>query len=162
MTAMADCCRSAYLYAQSLDNSGDASCWRIRSLGEYQEVDCEERERTAVLHAIDYVQNSGRKWLLGNESLECMVTYRGDCLVSIKPLTRDAGGRLAPVTLIFNVFGDHRESAARALNDCETLTRRELSAEHHVAIGDFEKIMRWPSIFIALHILVCSRGRGND
>lgn len=157
MTASSSSQESAYLYAQGLDNSGDTLCWLSRAVGEYQELDYADPQRVTFLHSLDHVQNIGRQWPVGSDSLECTVTYRGDCLIKIKPLTRDIGGRVAPVILLFNVFSDLRKNAARMLFDCEALMQRELSTEHHEAFNQLGKIMHWPRIIIALHILLYSK-----
>lgn len=154
--------KSAYLYAQSLDNSGDSLCWRSSAGGEYQELDLSDPQRAAMLHALDYVQNTGRDWPVGSESLECKVTFQGDCLVKVKPLTRDAGGRVAPVILLFNVFFGIRKNAGRMLFDCEALMLREFSSEHRAAISSLERVMSWPFLFIVLHVIIHSRKCKND
>lgn len=162
MTAESERYKSAYLYAQSLDNSGDSLCWRSSACGEYQELDLSDPQRSAMLHALDYVQNTGRDWPVGSESLECKVTFQGDCLIKIKPLTRDAGGRVAPIILLFNVFCGIRKSAGRMLFDCEALMRREFSSEHRAAIYSLGRVMNWPLFFIVLHIIIYSRKFKND
>jgi hypothetical protein len=157
MIAKSNGIESAYLYVQNLDNSGDTLCWRSRALGEYQELDYGDPQRGAVLHSLDYLQHNGRQWSVGYGGVDCRVTYRGDCLIKINPLTRDVSGRAAPVILLFNAFGERRKNVARMLFDCEALMQRELSAEHRVAIGHFDKVMNWPVFLIMLHVIFYSR-----
>lgn len=148
----------AYLYAQALDNSGDSLCWLSKTPGEYQELDYADPRRAEVLRSLDHVHNSGRLWPVGSDSFECKVTFQGDCLIKINPLTRDVGGRIAPIVLCFNVYGELRQGVTRMLLDCEALMRREFSVEQHSTIDAFEKILSWPVIFIAIHIFLFSRG----
>ncbi|WP_286736599.1 hypothetical protein [Pseudomonas sp. PGPPP4] len=148
----------AYLYAQTLDNSGDSLCWLSKTPGEYQEIDYADPRRTEVLRSLDHVHNNGRLWPVGSDSFECKVTFQGDCLIKINPLTRDFGGRLAPIVLIFNVYDGLRQSVARMLLDCEKLMRRDFSVEQRSAIDALEKILSWPVVFIAMHIFIFSRG----
>lgn len=153
---------AAYFYAQSLDNSGGSVCWRSDAPGEYEELNVDEMERGLVVHAIDSVQTDGRVWAIGGAGVDCKVTYQGDCLITIDPLTRDASGRIAPVVLLFDAYSEFRLNVAGMLGDCEFLMQRELSAQQLEFVGRLESLMRLPSLFIAFHILIYSRKSRHD
>jgi len=162
MTARSEELNSAYLYMQNLDNSGDTLCWRSDVWGEYQELEYGDQERDAALHVIDDIQNNGRQWSIGTGEIDFRVTFHGDCLIKLSPLTRDVGGRVAPVLLLFNAFGKLRVNVLRMILDCEALTHRKLSVEQRELIFQFDRMMRWPAICIAMHIFICSRKYTDD
>lgn len=128
MTAQHNCRNNVYLYAQSLDNSGKNPCLSSKDPGEYRELETDAPERATLLRINDSLSNYGRHWRLGTSSLDCRIGHHGDCLITVRPLTRDHSGRLAPVILIFNIWDDQRRLAPAALEDGSKLMRRELSA----------------------------------
>lgn len=162
MTAAHNGRGSAYLYAQSLDNSGENPCMVSTTPGEFLELDAGDPARPALLLNIDSLSNDGWHWQLGTVSLDCRVNRRGDCLVTLRPLTCDDSGRLAPIMLLFNIWDDQRKLAASMLVDCGHLMKRELSADHLRDIARLQQIMGWPSLLIALHTLIFSRRPTHD
>lgn len=162
MTAAHNGRGSAYLYAQSLDNSGKNPCLVSATAGEFLELDAGDPARPALLHVIDSLSNDGWHWQLGADSLDCRVNRRGDCLVTIRPLTRDDSGRIAPVMLLFNIWDSQRQLATPMLVDGGQLMKRELSVEHLRDIARMQQVMGWPSLLIALHTLIFSRRATHD
>lgn len=162
MTAQHNCRGSAYLYTQSLDNSGKNPCLGSRAPGEYRELETGEPERAALLRIIDSLSNDGLHWQLGTPSLDYRVNLYGDCLVTMRPLTRDDSGRVAPIMLIFNIWNEQRHLAAPMLVDAGQLMQRELSADHLNDISRLKQVMSWPPLLIALHTLIFSRRATHD
>jgi hypothetical protein len=162
MTAARNERGSAYLYAQSLDNSGNNPCLVSTTPSELLELDTSDTVRTALLLNIDSLSNDGWHWQLGTVSLDCRINRRGDCLVTLRPLTRDNSGRLAPIMLLFNIWDDQRQLAAPMLVDGGQLMKREFSAEHLRDIARLQQVMSWPSLLIALHALIFSRRPTHD
>lgn len=162
MIAKNDHASSLYLYAQSLDNSGDAECWVTAGDGECQELGSYDSQRVEMLHRLDHVQNHGRRWQFCSKSFECRVTHEGDCAIKIYPLTRDETGRLAPVMLLFNIPNETRTYAPRILFDSQVKTGRRFSYEDHAAIFNLERTLRWSLLLIRLHIFFFSKVSKND
>lgn len=162
MTAAHNSRGSVYLYAQSLDNSGKNPCLSSTTAGEFLELDASDTLRPALLLNIDSLSNDGRHWQLGTVSLDCRVSLRGDCLITLKPLTRDNSGRIAPIMLLLNIWDDQRQLAAPMLVGGGQLMKREFSADHLRDIARLQKVMSWPSLLIALHALIFSRRPTHD
>lgn len=162
MTVVHNSRGSVCLYAQSLNNSGKNTCLISTTLNGFLELDADDPARLALLRVIDTLSNDGWHWQLGADTLDCRVNCRGDCLVTIRPLTRDVSGRLAPIMLLFNIWDDQRRLATSILLDGGLLMERELSAEHLRDIARLNQIMRWPPVLIALHTLIFSRRAPHD
>lgn len=162
MIAKNDRASSSYLYAQSLDNSGDAVCWVTGADGECQELNSYDSQRVEMLHRLDHVQNHGRRWKFCSNGLECRVSHEGDCAIKIYPLIRDEAGRLAPVILLFNIHNGMRKSVPRILFDSQVKTGRRFSYDDHAAIFNLERTFRWPLLLIRLHIFFFTKVSKND
>lgn len=158
MTAVVDLSREAYLYAQDLDNLGGTEYWRVTAGG----TTCERLLPTdprlpAVRGRLDVLESMGRGWLIGGSDLPCRVDVRGDCVLTVRPLTRDMHGRISPVLLLFNALSPEREQAAEAVAAIPELMGRELAPQHLTSSVRIKRVLSWPRFLLLLHIAFFSR-----
>ena len=163
MTANFDLSREVYLYAQALDNQGSSEYWRVSEGGPNFELLPQDDERlVAIRDAIDRLQATGRSWSIAAGNLACYVTWRGDCVITIRPLTHDVAGRVSPVLLLLNVLAPSRSLGTQAWAGIPTYMQRELLPDDQTSLARLAKILSWPRWVLFLHIFLFSRSIGND
>lgn len=160
---MLDLSQHAFIYAQALDNEGNPEYWLVRDDGSaFDRLTLSDARLPAIRRYIDELMATGRVWSSGSEGLECRVSWSGVCVISIKPLTRDADGRLSPVLLLFNVLGRKRVQGTIALASIQSVMGRELVSADVKHIAELKKFLQWPRLLILLHIVFFSRRKKID
>jgi hypothetical protein len=160
---MLDLSRHTYLYAQALDNKGDPEYWRAHEAGTaFDRLTLDDSRLPLIRDFLDELTVTGCHWRIGDEGLDCRVSWKGACVITIHPETRDVDGRISPVLLLFNALGHGRSQAASALNKLEALTGRSLNVSERKAIGGLNTLMSRPRLVILFHILFFSRRAKSD
>ena len=163
MTAKLDFSGDAFLYAQALDNSGKSEYWHISDCAAgLRPLEPEDVRRRAIQESIDKLQATGRNWPIFGGGITCRVSWSGDCVITFRPTTRDADGRISPVLLICNVFSVRENQILLAWESIETCLHRELSQEDKSVVTHLARMLRWPQWLLFLNILIFSRSLKND
>lgn len=158
MTAELDLSHEVYFYAQDLDNAGGTEYWCVTDGG----ATCNRLLPTdprlaAVRERLDASAASGRDWRIACEGVKSRVSVGGECVLTVYPQTRDVGGRLSPVLVLFNALAPAREQAAVALTVIPTLMGREVMPNHASSAAQLGRVLSWPRFFIVLHMIFFSR-----
>lgn len=163
MTAKLDFSGDVFLYAQALDNSGDSEYWHIsgHAAGLWL-LKPEDVRRHAIRDSIDTLQATGRSWPIFGGGVTCRVSWSGDCVITFRPTTRDADGRVSPVLLICNVFSAQENQILLAWESIATSLHRELAQEDRSAVTHLARMLRWPQWLLFLNILIFARSAKND
>lgn len=155
---MLDLCHHAYLYAQALDNQGDPEYWQAGHAGAALDRLALGDERLPLIRRlIDDLASIGRRWSIGTGRLDCRVNCKGECVITIHPVTRDVDGRISPVLVLFNALGPRRLQAVTALSELEGHMGRSLSSVDRAEIEQLKKLLLRPRICLAFHIMFTSR-----
>jgi len=163
MIAMLDLSREAYFYAQALDNQGGTEYWRITEGGTVSEkLLPEDPSLSAVRSLIDTVQSHGRVWHIAHSGLPCRLINGGNCVLTVTPETRDSGGRLSPVLLLFNALGPSRQQAAVAFMSIPSTMEREVSNDYEKIARHLKRIIALPRWIIYLHMAIFSEKHTHD
>lgn len=158
MTARLKLAHEIYLYAQDLDNLGGTEYWRLTAGGSVRERLLSTDPRlSAVRDHLDELGTSGREWLIGGAELPCRVNSRGDCVLTLRPLTLDVNGRISPVLLLFNALAPGRGQAVKAIEALPALMGRELAQPQLVRAAQLKRSLGWPAVFLCLHIFMFGR-----
>lgn len=163
MTSKLDLNAGAILYAQALDNKGSAEYW---SLEDYLKPPIRltlfDPRLQAIRDLLDDIQSNGRVWGCGSHTVTVKFRYSGECVIMIKPLTRDIGGRVSPVLVLLNALGGGRKLGAEALFSIERHLKRELACDGKAEIRKLSKILRRSRFLILLHMIIFSKRIKND
>lgn len=163
MTAKIDLARAVYGYAQVLDNLGASEYWCVADCDLAPELLQPNDQRTqAISSAIDRLQATGRSWSIAGGSVTCRVTWSGDCVITIRPLTLDVDNRVSPLLLLCNVFAPKPMRIACACECIPVHMRRELADDDHKALSRLGSKLRWPNWLLFLHLFLFSRSIEND
>lgn len=150
---------SAYLYAQKLDNSGDAHylcfdadnrCWNFMPTG--------DDRLTPLRRTLDAISENGRCYMQF-EGLTCYALFSGQVLVKLSPMALDAGGRVSPILLLFDIFSEHREQAlARLPGQLQRMSRR-LSPVVEAQLSILNLRLARPKLLFLLSLLFCRKAK---
>jgi hypothetical protein len=157
MTSLLRAESSAFIYAQTLDNSGDSEYWRfdVGSLGA-QRIDLRDPKRKAVRDVLDTVQAEATARLIGVDLL-----YRrqrsGAYVITVKPVTLDKDGRISPVLVVFPDLKVMRLLGQRTLLTIESDLGRHFSEQTRHGIDRFSRILTWPLYLVRIYLFICSR-----
>lgn len=151
-----------YIYAQALDNSGETDYWCASNSEVYKLSKYSDPEAVVFREFIDDVQTNGRHWPIIAGNLQCRVTWKGNCLITVKPMTLDEAGRLSPVLLFLNIYKNQRRDVINVLETLSNITGREISDDDDNGINHLERVLNWPRWRIFLHIAIYSRRVRND
>lgn len=163
MTSVLDLKRSAYIYAQDLDNKGGTEYWCISDSGtKFDRLTVSDQRTSVICKYLDEVNIYGRHLSLGSESFNCQVRWSGIFIVTIKPKTLDVNGRLSPVVVIFSLFSADRHQAAAALDAIPKMLGRELGQTTLKDIAIFRRNLKRPSLLLWLSSILLSRRKKND
>lgn len=163
MTARLDLGREAYLYAQDLNNKGGVTYCRVSEGGAVGEQLVRPDPRLPrVRQWLDQILSVGRVWSVGGSALMCRVSFSGECVITVRPLTLDVDGRVSPVLLLFNALGPSRQLGAAALAAVPTLMNRQFDSASLAAIAQLKRLLGLPRWFLFLHIVFRSKKALND
>lgn len=125
--------KSLFVYAQSLDNSGEVEVWQMSDLKNLKRVHNDIKTLSKLTSAIDKIEQEGRYWKLGSEKVSFRVAFNGDCYVKIKPTVLDSAGRVSPILVVSNVYSNNRLVLADCVRNIKFITTRDC--------GEVEKII---------------------
>lgn len=162
MTSQINYLKEPFIYAQSLDNSGNTECWAISPDLVAKKITPSETDIKSILNTIDSVRSEGRVWSIGNDYVKFYVLLNGACVVRIKPLDLDASGRSSYIQIVANNFSETRLMAAEALSNVSDITYRRTDGSEVTIAARFKKILRLPRWFIFIHMCLFSRRVFND
>ncbi|MYM65701.1 hypothetical protein GTP45_02490 [Pseudoduganella sp. FT55W] len=148
-----DLSRSIYLYGQALDNSGDVEYWCTQDGGHrHDKLESTDGRLRGIRHVIDEVLSTGRLLPISTTEFECRATLDGSCVVVVRPVTKDADGRVSPVLMLFSLYSGGRHSAIASLRAIPAFMGRELSIETGKQFPHLGRLLNWPRplIFFAL------------
>lgn len=150
---MLDLSKTAYFYAQALDNSGNAEYWKVDDSGaRFQQI---ESDHTHLLREkIDHSINFGQQLFSHSDYLECRATWNGEGVITIKPLTLDINGRVSPILLILNIYGEPGSNVATMLRYIPELTGRKLSEAALDEIKKLQRLLKLPRLLLLLLLLL--------
>ncbi len=94
--------RKAYIYTQTLNNTGNTKYWVSSVFNSINNLPSVSDEAGFVRDLIDELSDNGREWEIND--ISCVVKLNGNCLITIKPSTLDSAGRTSPILILFNVF----------------------------------------------------------
>lgn len=154
MTSKLDLRYEAYLYAQDLNNEGGVAYCRISGGGAVGErLVMPDQRLPHVRQLLDEIQNAGRAWAVGGNALSCRISLTGDCVITVRPVTLDANGRVSPVLLLFNALGPSRRLGAAALTAVPTCLNRQLDQSTLQGLARLKQLLALPRWIIFLHIV---------
>ena len=157
---MLDLSKTAYFYAQALDNSGDVAYWKVDDGGViFQQIDSDHTH--LLREKIDHSINFGQQLFSHGDYLECRATWNGEGVITIKPLTLDINGRISPVLLLLNIYGESRSNAAAMLRYIPELTGRKLSEAALDEIKKLQRLLNLPRLLLLL-VLLLSKLRNKN
>lgn len=162
MTSLLRSEAGAFLYAQALDNEGDPEYWWLPTGGASPErIDLADERAVAVRELIDDVQaNSIPRQLRGG------LYYRrqkpGAFVITVKPETLDADGRVSPVLAVFPDFNALRDMGERAVQSIEIDLGRRLSVPTRHAIARLSKVLVKPPCLARAFLYLQSSRVGDD
>lgn len=163
MTTVLDLKRSAFIYAQDLDNKGGTEYWCISESGtKFDRLKVSDQRTSVICEYLDEMNIHGRHLSLGSESFNCQVRWSGIFTVTIKPKTLDVNGRLSPVVVIFSLLSANRHQAAAALDAIPKMLGRELGQTTLKDIAILRKNLKWPSLLLWFSSILLSRRKKND
>lgn len=162
MTSQTSLLDRTYVYAQSLDNSGKTDCWALSDSGKLEKIDTLKYDMNLLLDTIDTARTEGRYWSIGNKNIVFYVLFSGACVVRVKPLTLDVGGRLSYVQIVTNFYSGDRVVAAQALGNLAEITGRVTDGSEVKVAARLNKILKLPRWLIFVHIVLFSRRFSND
>lgn len=163
MTSKLDLRYEAYLYAQDLNNEGGVAYCRVSDGGAVGEQLVRPDQRLPhVRQLLDEIQNAGRAWAVSSNALSCRVSLTGDCVITVRPVTLDAGGRVSPVLLLFNALGPSRKLGAAALTAVPTYLNRQLDQPTLEAVARLKQLLALPRWILFLHIVFQSKRALHD
>lgn len=145
--------RHAYLFAQALDNSGDSEYWVASAHGEsYDKLDHTDQRLRLIRNQIDKAAELKQNLPLQGQELNWQTTLSGVCLITARPITLDAGGRISPVLMLLNIYGGTRGQTAYILRAILGAMGRELSKNAIAEIDQLQQMLNWPRpiLFVAL------------
>lgn len=150
---MLDLSNDAYIFSQALDNNGDAEYWSIRKNGEiFRKLNQKDEKLRSVRRNIDETMASGSCLFQGQE-LACWVVQSGVGVISIKPTTLDAHGRISPVLILFNIYAGMQSDIAVAVRAIPHVMQRKLSLGVIAEIEKLQRVLKWPRALVFLSIL---------
>ena len=152
----------AYAYAQALDNSGDAKYLCLSDRANVMQIDQTGKSAVMVRNCIDGLQQDGRNWNIAGDAITLRVSYKGDCILKVNPLTKDVAGRISPVLFVMNVYGGSRHSVMSFQKNIETELGRKISETDKAAFRKVNKILSWPAWLIFFHVVLFSRKVSYD
>lgn len=151
--------RSAYLYAQELDNSGDTHYLAFDAdTRSWNQMPMGDDRLTPLRLTLDTLSESGRCYMQ-SEGLSCHAGFSGEALVKLSPTTLDAAGRVSPILFLFNVFSDHREQAIAGLPSQLGRMSRKLSPAVEAQLSILRSRLARPKVLFFLSLLFCRKGR---
>lgn len=163
MTLKLDLRREAYFYAQDLDNEGGVRYFRTTDNdAPIEQVDSSDQRLPQVRRLLDEIQNRGRAWAVAGNPLPCRVSFSGDCVVEVHPVTLDSAGRVSPVLLLFNALSQSRSLGTTALTSVATRLNRTLDKQTLDALGQLKRLLALPRWIIFLHIIFNSQRARRD
>jgi hypothetical protein len=162
MTSQINYLKEPFIYAQSLDNSGNTECWVISLDLVAKKVTPSESDVKSILNTIDSVRSEGRVWSIGNQNVRFYVLLDGACVVRIKPVDLDASGRFSYIQIVANNYSEIRVMAADALSNIADITSRRTDGSEVTIANRFKNILRLPRWFIFIHMCLFSRRVLND
>lgn len=163
MIASFNLSRQAYLYAQTLDNQGASEYWSISLDGTGIEPVLSSDPRTVLVRdALDTLQANGRSLPLTTKAITCRVMWDGNCVVTIRPLTRDVHGRVSPVLFLCNILGSRRASIMEAWESIASVTGRQFNKHDRAELTCLASRLQRPRWIVFLYILFFSRRPKND
>lgn len=162
MTSQTSSFDRTYVYAQSLDNSGKTDCWVLSENGKPIKIETSTRDMTFLLDTIDQARTEGRNWSIGNKNIVFYVLLSGACVVRVKPLTLDVGGRLSYVQVVTNYYSKNRVIAAQALSNLSEICGRETDGSEIEIANKLKRILQLPRWLIFVHVVLFSRRFSND
>lgn len=151
--------RTAYLYAQELDNSGDTHylafdadtrIWNLMPMS--------DDRLTPLRLTLDTLSETGRCYMQF-EGVTCHAGFSGDALVKLSPTTLDAAGRVSPILFLFNVFSEHWEQAIAGLPAQLGRMSRELSPAVEAQLSSLRSRLARPKLLFFLILLFCRKAR---
>lgn len=154
---MLDLSNDVYIYAQSLDNSGDVEYWRAR-----ERLSPGDPALDAVRRVIDATIEQGAKIRSIPGELECWATTGGPCIIQLYPKTLDVDGRVSPVILLFNIYGKNRSGVGLLIKSVPQVTGRQLRETTFLAIEGVLRVVRWPAFLTKLYVLFKKFGVLHD
>lgn len=156
---MIDLKRSAYLYAQKLDNSGDAHYWCFDADNRrWNLMPTGDSLLTPLRHTLDAISGNGRCYTQF-QGLTCHALFSGSALLKLSPTALDAGGRVSPILFLFDIFSEHREQALAGLpGQLQSMSRRLSPAvEAHLSI--LNSRLERPRLLFLLNLLFCRKAK---
>lgn len=163
MTSKLDLRHEAYLYAQDLNNAGGVAYCRVSEGGAVGEHLVRPDPRLPLVrNLLDKIRGAGRAWAVGSTALSCRVTFTGDCVITVRPVTLDADGRVSPVLLLFNTLGPSRKLGSVALTAVPTYLNRELDQPTQEALARLKQLLALPRWILILHIVFQSKRAPHD
>lgn len=162
MTSQTSLFDRTYVYAQSLDNSGKTDCWVLCESAKPKKIETSDHDMNHLLDTIDQARTNGRNWSIGNKNIVFYVLLSGACVVRVKPLTLDVGGRLSYIQVVTNFYSKNRVIAAEALSNLAEITGRQTDRSEMKIAARFKKILQLPRWLIFIHCVLFSRRFFND
>lgn len=148
---MLDLSSNAYLYAQALDNSGNTEYWVLEDSGAKLEKLEPHDLRLRLLRAtIDATRAATRCFSSSSGDIEGRAQLSGDCVIAIRPVTLDVDGRVSPVLLVTNIYGEARMQVTTAIRAIPDVLGRGLSAHTNAEIKKLERELSrrpWVQLF---------------
>lgn len=162
MIVKSDIAGEVYVYTQALDNNGSSEYLLIENPNKVESLDTSGSIAAMVRDFIDKLHQYGRVWEVKGNTLDCRINLKGECLITLRPLTLDVSGRISPVLIAINVLALDRSCAKSTLSGLSHVVGRNLSEEDTLAISHIEKLLNLPRWKIFLNILFHSRRPSHD
>lgn len=154
---MLDLKQHSYLYAQALNNSGDAQFWSVSNLDNcWTAILNSDNKIPQLQHTLDSIATTGRCYIQ-SEDLSCYATFSGPALIKLSPSTLDDDGRISPILLLFDMFSAHREGMLASLSSQLTYISRDLSPSGREQFSNLFCHITKPRILIFLSLLFCRK-----
>lgn len=127
MTRVLDLCSNAFLYAQALDNSGESEYWILRySKTRPEKLESLDPRLRLIRELIDTMAEMPQCIISGSNNFECRAKLSGDCVITIRPTTLDADGRISPMLFLFNLYSAERGRAPSIMYTATDTLERKL------------------------------------
>ncbi|TMP20417.1 hypothetical protein CWC02_06105 [Pseudoalteromonas sp. S2721] len=148
-----------YFYTQTLDSGGDTQYFKLdRRSCRIFHLNSSSNEGELIRQVLDSFSNTGRQWRIANHTINCKVTFYGDCLICLEPDTRDESGRISPIMMLLNVYDNKLNLDTELVENLEKLTNRKFNENYKSNIKRLFDFLNGNKFYLFLHILFNSKG----